>query len=64
MPQATPTLPTKPMQKLLLPKLVALQHALTLVDDDVLPSRVEKEVPVLGTDGAIAAPDFLSREGR
>ena len=64
MPQATPTLPTKSMQKLFLPKLVALQRALGLVADDVLASRVQKEIPVLGADGAIAARNFLRRKGR
>lgn len=59
MPHATPTLPTKPMQKLLLPELVALQRFLTFVHSDVLPARVQKEISVLGADGTIAAADFL-----
>ena len=48
------------MQKLLLPELVALQRVLALVHNDVLPPRVQKEIPVLGADGAVAAAGFLS----
>lgn len=64
MPHANPALPTEPMQKLLLPELVALQRVLALVDNHVLPPRVQEEIPILGADGAVAAAYLLSRKGR